>query len=92
MSKDTSNQTIPADFEPGSSVTGIYIYTDRSTGTAFMQLLKGARGSMSIYEMPDELFERLAPGMLLNGKVDRVEFDTFDNMTVIVAGEHFRQA
>ena len=42
---------IPADLQPGCTVTGIYMHTDRSQGMVVLQLLKGARGRMSIYEM-----------------------------------------
>ena len=92
--KDTrskSSRDVPADLQPGSTVTGIYIHTDRSQGMVVLQLLKGAQGRMSIYEMSDEFFESLIPGLPVSGTVDRVEFDAHDNLTVILKGESYRQ-
>jgi hypothetical protein len=86
-----SARTIPADLVPGSTVTGIYLHTDRPQGMIVLQLLKGARARMSIYEIADDVFERLVPGHALSGTVDRVEFDALDNLIVILKGEEFRQ-
>lgn len=82
---------IPADLLPGRTVTGIYMHTDRAQGMIVLQVLKGARARMSIYEISDNLFERLVPGMTVGGTVDRVEFDAMDNMIVILKGEGYRQ-
>ena len=89
--QEKSARQIPADLQPGCTVTGIYMHTDRSQGMVVLQLLKGARGRMSIYEMSDGLFESLVPGLPVSGTVDRVEFDANDNMTVILKGESFQQ-
>lgn len=89
--QEKSAREIPADLQPGSTVTGIYIHTDRSQGMVVLQLLKEARGRMSIYEMSDEFFESLTPGLPVSGTVDRVEFDANDNMTVILKGDSYRQ-
>ncbi len=85
------SREVPADLQPGCTVTGIYMHTDRSRGMVVLQLLKGAQGRMSIYEMSDDLLERLVPGLPISGMVDRVEFDSHDNMTAILQGESYRQ-
>ncbi len=86
-----ASREVPADLQPGSTVTGIYMHTDRSQGMVVLQLLKGAQGRMSIYEISDDLLERLVPGLPISGKVDHVEFDSNDNMTAILQGESYRQ-
>ncbi|GEM_PF-4010115 len=90
-SNTQSARKIPADLLPGSTVTGIYLHTDRPQGMVVLQVLKGARARMSIYEIADDVFERLVPGQVLSGTVDRVEFDASDNLIVILKGEEFRQ-
>ena len=77
--------------QPGCTVTGIYKHTDRSQGMIVLQLLKGAQGRMSVYEISDKLLDRLVNGLAVSGTVDRVEFDSMDNMTVILKGEFYRQ-
>jgi hypothetical protein len=89
--QEKATRQIPAGMQPGCTVTGIYIHTDRSQGMVVLQLLKGAQGRMSIYEMSDDLLQRLIPGLPVSGAVDRVEFDSHDNMTVILKGESFQQ-
>ncbi len=91
MKKDKLQAQASVDWQPGSTVTGIYIHTDRSQGMIILQLLKGARGWMSIYEMSDELIGRLIPGLPISGTVDRVEVDGNGRTTVILQGEFFRQ-
>jgi hypothetical protein len=86
-----AKREIPADLQPGRTVTGIYMHTDRPQGMIVLRLLKGAQARMSVYEIADDVFERLVPGMPLSGVVDRVEFDGMENMIAILKGEEFRQ-
>lgn len=90
MQRRTTRE-IPADLQPGRSVTGIYLHTDRPQAMIVLQVLKGARARMSVYEIADQLFERLVPGTAVSGVVDRVEFDKMDQLIVILKGEEFRQ-
>jgi hypothetical protein len=86
-----AKREIPADLQPGRTVTGIYLHTDRPQGMIVLRLLKGAQARMSVYEIADDVFERLLPGIPLSGVVDRVEFDGMGNMIAILKGEEFRQ-
>ncbi len=85
----TSTRAIPADLSPGRKVAGLYMHTDRPQGMIVLQLLKGARARMSIYEIADHVFAHLTPGQIISGTVDRVEFDAMENMIVILRGEEF---
>lgn len=75
----------------GNSVTGIFIYEDRARGQVVLKLLKGARGRLSIFEIPDKEFERLCPGMLISAVVERVEVEAHGQIYAILRRETFQQ-
>ncbi len=74
-------------FVPGETATGLVINLDTATGMYNIRLLKGARGYLSAYEVPNSEFDRLFPGYPVAGIVDRVETDKSGNVHVILKRE-----
>lgn len=74
-------------FVPGETATGLVINLDRATGMFNIRLLKGARGYLSEYEIPNPEFDRLVPGYPVAGIIDRVETDKDGNVHVVLMRE-----
>lgn len=83
VSADSTAQT----FVPGETATGLVINLDSATQMYNIRLLKGARGYLSAYEVPDHEFDRLFVGYPVAGIVDRVETDKDGNVHVILKRE-----